>query len=340
MKRLLALFLSITLILVTLTGCQVQKQVIAYTVYPVEYILNRIGQDKIETVSIQTDEIIQKANTVDNLQDILNRSSLLLHIGDLEPFLEVHSKEILESSIQTKDLSIMNAIYEFKRYTRVYVDGKETYVEGPYYNSEAFDSVDVNKKDLYLWLDPIAMISMAKDIVNYLSSNYVEQASYFNDNYENLVNDLVRLDAEYQLLSQKCKDENKSVKFVSMTASFGNWQKAYGFQVYPVILSKYGVLPNDEQLSVIKNRIIEDGVKYIAYEPNMSEDMITLFNELETELGLTRVNLSNISSLTNSQKTDNKDYLSIMYENLSVLENMATDNIIQDNQNNEPTDTQ
>ena len=29
-----------------------------------------------------------------------------------------------------------------------------------------------------------------------------------------------------------------------MTASFGNWQKTYGFQVYPVILAKYGALPN------------------------------------------------------------------------------------------------
>ena len=32
----------------------------------------------------------------------------------------------------------------------------------------------------------------------------------------------------------------KSIRFVSMTASFGNWQKTYGFQVYPIILSKYG----------------------------------------------------------------------------------------------------
>ena len=52
--------------------------------------------------------------------------------------------------------------------------------------------------------------------------------------------------------------------------------------------------------------------------------MLNLFTTLESELELKRVNLSNISSLTLSQRNDNKDYMSIMYDNLSVLENMAT----------------
>ena len=63
----------------------------------------------------------------------------------------------------------------------------------------------------------------------------------------------------------------------------------------------------------------------------MTEDMLNLFNQLETELGLTRVNLNNVSSLTVSQSANNKDYLSLMYENLNVLENMATDIITVNN---------
>ena len=110
-----------------------------------------------------------------------------------------------------------------------------------------------------------------------------------------------------------------------MTASFGNWQKTYGFEVYPVILSKYGVLPNETQLAAIKQRIIDDNVKYIVYEPNMTEDMIALFDELQEELGLTRVELSNLSSLTDEELNSGKDYLSIMYENLQVLELMVED---------------
>ena len=78
-----------------------------------------------------------------------------------------------------------------------------------------------------------------------------------------------------------------------------------------------------KQLEAIKQRIIQDDVKYIVYEPNMTTEMSELFNSLADELGLIRVNLSNISSLTQTQINDGKDYLSIMYENLSVLENIA-----------------
>ena len=111
-----------------------------------------------------------------------------------------------------------------------------------------------------------------------------------------------------------------------MTASFGNWQRTYGIQVYPVILSKYGVLPNDLQLEAIKQRIVEDGVKYIVNEPNMTEDMKELYDQLVEELGLKTVELSNLSSLSVTQKSSNMDYLTIMYENLAQLEVMASAN--------------
>ena len=317
-----------------LTGCIETKRYIAYSVYPVGYLINRIAGDKVNTISIQTDEMVQVSNIVDNYEEILKDSTYFFHIGKLEPYLDLYSNEITETGVEIVDLSVLNSIYKFQRYTLVYVDGKESYVEGPYYNSELFDKIDTNDNDLMLWMDPIGMLSMANDIYQLLSTNYVEGATAFKDNYSKLESDLIGLDASYQNLSTRLKKENKTIKFVSISASFGNWQKAYGFQIYPVCLSKYGALPSDEELEIIKKRIIDDEVKYIAYEPNMTEDMLNLFNQLETELGLTRINLNNVSSLTVSQSANNKDYLSLMYENLNVLENMATDIITVNN----PTD--
>ena len=87
------------------------------------------------------------------------------------------------------------------------------------------------------------------------------------------------------------------------------------------------MLPNEKQLDIIKTKIVEDNVKYIAYEPNMTEDMLALFDQLSTELNLQRVDLSNLSSLSADQREDNKDYLSIMVENLNQLESMAEDDL-------------
>ena len=55
--------------------------------------------------------------------------------------------------------------------------------------------------------------------------------------------------------------------------------------------------------------------------------MNELFMKLEDELGLKRITLHNISSLTQTQMESGKDYMSLMYENLSVLESIATSNV-------------
>ena len=320
--------LIIGLLVLAMTGCTTVKPYVAYSVYPIGYLINRISGGKVEAYTIQNDSIVQTSNLVENYKEILENSTYFFHIGDLEPYLDIYLKEFIQTGVQEVDLSTLNAIYKFQRYTLVYVDGKESYIESPYYNSDLFDNLDQNENDLMLWIDPIGMLSMAKDVYKVLASNYVEAATTFKENYDKLEADLIGLDAAYQNLANRLKNENRTIKFVSMSASFGNWQKAYGFQIYPVCMSNYGALPSEAELEVIKKRIIDDDVKYIAYEPNMTEEMLELFYELEDELHLTRVNLNNISSLTASQITNNKDYLTLMYENLSVLENITTDSVV------------
>ncbi len=325
MKFLRKLLCLITIL--CLCACSSSNSVVktyhTYTCYPIGYLLNRIGGDRISTTSIQNGSDIQNATIVENYQDIIDNSIAFYYINGLEPYMDLYSDAILDSSASKIDLS-SSSIYSFKRYTPVNVNGSVTYVENPYYDGDIFDEIDTYSNDLFLWLNPIGMLSMAKQIYNYLSSNYSEQAAYFKENYESLENDLISLDASYQNLATSLVKNNQHIKFVSMTPSFGSWQKAYGIEVYPVCLSKYGALPTDSELEIIKERIVADGVEYIAYEPNMSEDMLELFSRLEKELNLKRVNLSNISSLTVTQKTDNKDYLTLMYENLAVLESIAS----------------
>lgn len=324
-KKFILLLISISIIF-QFTGCATLKNQVAYTVYPIGYIIERITGNSNSAVSIQDDSIIQRAQIKSDYEDILKASDALFQIGQVEPYLSIYRPYIVDLIDERIYLSSVNAIYLFKRYTPVITNNEVTYVESDYYDSTLFEDVDVNSKDLYLWLDPIAMLSMAKDIRDWYIEKYPDNTKLYEENCDKLENDLVQLDASYQALATKNFSENKSIKFVSMTANFGNWQKTYGIQVYPVILSKYGALPSSEQLESIKQRIVADNVQYIVYEPNMSEDMIELFNELQDELNLTRVELSNLSSLTNSQKESGKDYVSIMYENLQTLESMAVSN--------------
>jgi len=321
--------LSLLLVCLILVGCSSTKHYVSYTIYPIGYLLNRIGGNKITTTSIQSDNLVQIASINEDYKDVLKDSIVLFHVGGLEPYMDLYEEDIKETEVDVEDLSILNALYEYKRYTPVIVGGKINYVEGRYYDNDIFDEIDTYDLDPFIWLSPIGMYSMAKDINDYLSDNYFEQSQYFNENYEKLADELIALDAAYNALSLQLVAQNKTIKFVSMTGSFGCWQKDYGFQVYPICLSKYGALPSAAQLEIIKQKIKEDNVQYIAYEPNMSEEMANLFNQIEEELGLKRVTLYNISSLTSSQVESGKDYMSLMYENLSTLQNMGVDIVIQ-----------
>lgn len=324
MKRFRKL-LMIVIVSVGLVGCRPTKTQVAYTVYPIKFLIEHLSSDTVKAVSIQNDEIVHRATIKENYKDILKHSEVLMNIGPLEPYISMYANDINHEVSSQLDLSSMNAVYEFKRYTPVMTDDGITFYEGPYYKGDVFDSIDTDKRDLNLWMDPIAMLSMAKNIRDWLIEKFPDNESIYHEEFKKLETDLINLDAQYQALATANENNQQVIRFVSMTASFGNWQKTYGFQVYPVILSKYGVLPTPEQLQIIKDRIKADGVKYIVYEPNMTPDMIALFGELEEELKLVRVEMSNLSSMTESDNNAGKDYLSIMYENLGTLKTMVED---------------
>ncbi len=324
MKKLLQTLVSLGMLCTLLTGCTNIRTKITYTVYPLGYIIERLVGNNLQYQSIQDDNtIVTKATIADDYKKILKTSKVLFHIGDLEPYYSTHVNEIKESGITDIDLSSHNAVYGFERYTKKETDEGEQFVASPYYDGSIFDSIDMYEKDLYLWMDPITMVSMAKDIKDYLVNANPSLSSTIDANFKSLEEDLINIDAQYQNLSNNLEKNHEKICFASMSSSFGAWQKAYGFAVYPIVLSRYGSLPNAEQLAAIEKRIQEDGVKYIAYEPNMSEDMIDLFNTVQKDCDLTRIDLCNLSSLSDEENNAGKDYISISYENLKVLESIV-----------------
>ncbi len=315
MKKLLALILSTFLLLSCLTACSTKAITVCYTIYPVEYLLNRIAEKYVNTCNLSQAEVpIQVAHIADDYADSLDKADLILQVGDLEPYWEIYESEIKSSKAEIIDLSGLAGIYDFKRYTTGTVSGSSVTVESNWYEGSAFSSIDMYSKDLGLWLDPIAMSSMARTIKDWLVEKDPNNSGVYEANFTALEADLVRLDSEYSAIS------SQKLSLVTVTPSFGNWQKDYNVGIYPLILSRYGALPNDEQLKIIEDRIKNDKVKYIVYESNMTEDMIKLYEQVKNDCGLTEVDLSNLSSLTEKEYNQNKDYLTIMYDNLNKLE--------------------
>ena len=314
------LFLVSVLALVLVSGCEEKNPSIATTVYPVQYLVERIGGDDVTVSNITENTMIQRAQIKSSFQDILKDSDALFYIGGLEPYMDLYVDDIRDTGVDMVDLATKSAIYKFERYTSTTIDGITAGTEGPYYEGEEFANLDTYDADPMLWMDPVAMTSMASDIRDYLVQKYPQYKDIFDENYDALELDLARLEADFQAIP----DGKMNISFVSMTPSFGNWQKSYGIKVYPITLSKYGALPTSDQLAAMKKRIKSDHVRYIAIEQNLSEDMEKLQQQLIDELALIPVNLNNLSSISSEDKKASKDYLTIMYDNLKALESIAS----------------
>lgn len=314
------LFLVSILALVLVSGCEEKKPSIATTVYPVQYLVKRIGGEDVTVTNITENTMIQRAQIKASFKDTLEDSDALFYIGGLEPYMDLYVDDIRNTGVDMVDLATKSAIYKFERYTSTTIDGVTAGTEGPYYEGEEFANLDTYDADPMLWMDPVAMTSMASDIRDYLVQKYPQYKDIFDENYDAVELDLARLDADFQAIP----DRKMSISFVSMTPSFGNWQKSYGIKVYPVTLSKYGALPTSDQLAAIKKRIKSDHVRYIAIEQNLPDDMKKLQQQLIDELALIPVNLNNLSSITSEDQKASKDYLTIMYDNLKALESIAS----------------
>lgn len=312
-------YILISFCLLLLSGCEEKKPAIATTVYPVQYLVERIGGDDVTSKNISSNSLIQRAQIKANFKTILKDADVLFYIGGLEPYMDLYVDDIRNTGVDMYDLATKSAIYKFERYTSTTINGVTTGLEEPYYEGEEFKDLDTYDADPMLWMDPVAMTSMASDIRDYLVQKYPEYKEIFGENYDAVELDLARLDADFQAIP----DGHMNISFVSMTPSFGNWQKSYGIKVYPISLSRYGALPTSDQLAAIKKRIKNDHVRYIAIEQNLPEDMEKLQNELIDELALIPIHLNNLSSMTSADEKSGKDYLTIMYDNLKTLESIA-----------------
>lgn len=316
MKKIILFLTSILLTLSTLSGCKLSVLNVGVTTYPIQYLVSRIAQDKVNVIQFSEGATITRTQIRDDYKELLETTDVVFHFGKLEPYLAVYLTEFQNSNAQLIDLTSNAGVYKFQRYTVTQVSDRQVTLEDSYYNSNLFNEINVYDKDPMLWLDPITMISMAGTVKDWLVEKFPEERNLFNTNYELLKQELARMDADYQELWKQ------DISFVSVTPSFGNWQKAYGIQVYPLILSRFGVLPSDEQLAVIKERIKADGVKLIVHEPNLSEDMEALYQTIKTELELESIELHTLSFLSEKDITDNKNYMTIMFENLNTLEGL------------------
>lgn len=309
--------LTLCMSLFVLSGCRGTHYRVLTTVYPIQYLVEQIAKERVECVSISEDALIQRASIIDDYEAQLRQSDALFYISTLEPYYEIYADDFNTAGIDLIDVSEQLGSFPFKRRQVVISDGVKSVEESAYYEGSAFADVDMYYSDPSLWMDLVTMSGMASYLCDYLCERYPSYETEFRANYEKLEIQLAQLDAQYQEL------KGKDVKIAVMTPNFGLLQQSYGVSIYPIVLSRYGVLPNEEQLAVITDTLRNEGVRYMAIEENLPQDMIDLRLQLINELGLIPVPLDNLTSLSADRIENGADYLKLMQDNRKALQSIA-----------------
>ena len=161
-----------------------------------------------------------------------------------------------------------------------------------------------------LWLNPSSLLMMAKNVQlgldEYVTSTYLQKE--IDDAYEQLKVKLSELDADYRVAVQDTKDKTIVVNEESL-----------------MYLEKFGinVICIDDKASQKTIDTVKDLIKNgsISYIYNFKGDTLSNNSKklLEQYSDLKEVKLHKIDNLTDKEREEKKDYVSLMNDNLDLL---------------------
>jgi zinc transport system substrate-binding protein len=194
----------------------------------------------------------------------------------------------------------------------VHEEGEHAHEEGEHAHEEHSHDHDHGGLDPHVWLSPVLAIQEVRNIEAALSAAAPDNAKDFKANADAYV-------AKLEQLDQAFKDglrETKRKDFITQHAAFGYLAKQYGLTQVPIA----GLSPEQEPSAANMSKIVEFAkeheVKTIFFETLVSSSVA---DTIAKEIGAKAAVLNPIEGLTEEDRSQNLDYLGIMYQNLAAL---------------------
>lgn len=273
------------IVLCTLTGCLKRDTMegieIYTTVYPLEYITNRLYGNNSTVKSIYPngiDPFTYPSLTEKQLSDY-SIASLYIFNG-----LTSEKDYVVPLFKHNKDLKIINASLSMKT---------------SYGNEE-------------LWLDPSNFLQLTQNIRNgfeeYISNYYLLEE--IKKNYEDLKLEVSKLDANLTVIGS-----NADFNTIVVTDDLFLFLKKYNINV--ISLDKDSL--TNKTLNDVKSLMGEEKISYIfaKKDEELSDEVKSLVDEYKVEV----VYIHTLANLTNEEKENGSTYLTIMNENIEKLKN-------------------
>lgn len=270
--------------MIVLSGCNKKEDVAALTVYtsvyPTEYILDYLYGDNIAVTSIYPDGTDFKKYDLTKTQ--LDEYS----INDLFVYNSTISKEknyAVELLNRNKKIKIIDASL------------------GMSYENDVTET----------WLNPSSFLMMASNIKEGLKE-YINESieiDKINNNYNDLQLSLTKMDAELKSIVS-----NSSKKTIVVSSDAFLFLKKYGFDVISI---EENANLTDKVLLEVENLLSKKSINYIFLKDNDEES--ETIKKLKKKYNFSTARLNTLSNLSTQDRLDNKDYESIMYDNINSI---------------------
>lgn len=203
------------------------------------------------------------------------------------------------------DLFIFNGLSDEKNYLEAMLKyNKNLKIIDSTLSMESTDYIDE------LWLDPANALMIARNIKSglneYINNHYLKNE--IESNYDNLKLDLSTLSAKLKVVSSSCVDPT-----VVVSSDMFDYLEKYGFNV----ISLDDKSATDKTIGDVKRRIENGYTKniFIIKDQNVSDAVKSIMDET----GVNTIELHTLSSLSDSDRSSKKDYVSISLENINLL---------------------
>ncbi|USK62417.1 metal ABC transporter solute-binding protein, Zn/Mn family [Peribacillus asahii] len=309
MKKKILMFTSMLAILL-LVACSSEEKAgqentdgnltVFTTIYPLQYFTERVGGDFVTTKTIVPPGSDAHSAEVDlKIMAEVAESDAFIHTGTgLESF-----ADSVADSMKNEEVLIVNATENLN-----FINSKDVHSEEE--DEEHSEELDI---DPHVWLDPKRSIVVAENIKNALIELNPDKEKDFENNFALLKEELEKLDSEFQTVV----NESKNKTFIVSHSAYGYWEDAYGLTQIGINGMAPTSEPSQKQLTEIIKLAKDNDLKYIFFEPNVSNKVAEI---VKAETGTEALMLNNLESLTDENQNNNEDYFVVMRKNIEALE--------------------
>ncbi|TXL64947.1 adhesin [Cerasibacillus terrae] len=313
MKKYVIPFLVFTFIV--LAGCSVtedkesDKPIIYTSIYPIQYIVEQIAGDFVTVKSVYPPGV--DAHTYEpaskDITEIAKGDAFIYLGAGMESFAET-TRDALES----QDISFVEIGENEDIFMETEDHGHEHEDEDEHEEGHEHDHHHEGV-DPHIWLDPLRMVEMGEIIKNELVELYPEEKDYFNKNMDQLEKELKTLDTAFH----DTLDHKKNKSLLVTHAAYGYWEEKYGIEQISINGLSSSDEPSQKELTNIAKIAKERELQYVIFDQAGSNRVSQIIQE---HIGAEKRVIHNLEVLTEEDRKQKEDYISLMEKNLQILD--------------------